>query len=334
MTDVFIAYEGEPCPGDTPTFVVGTHLYSGSAEIQGRYGPLSASESDLLLIAASVFAADRATPRGERENISRLIRLSVPIQAMGVLQPLAQAIEAILYRLTDDAWQLEFRQSPQAPAPSQNTLLSDNTTILFSGGLDSMAAAIEFGSKERQDLLVSHHTKNRIITNAQDSLVAILAAHGFHYDHIQAFVSSRTPPSPGISHDVESSQRSRSFLFLILAAVASVKAGNGTLVLLAENGQLAVNLPLTQGRIGAFSTHTAHPQILLDVQDLVNQALGANMRIVNPYAGRTKREVAVIVQAIVPEAVPATNSCWRNARLPPPIHIVESAFLVWSVALP
>jgi hypothetical protein len=36
------------------------------------------------------------------------------------------------------------------------------------------------------------------------------------------------------------------------------------LIYIAENGQMAIHLPLTQARIGAFSTHTAHVQNLAE----------------------------------------------------------------------
>ena len=57
--------------------------------------------------------------------------------------------------------------------------------------------------------------------------------------------------------NLENSQRTRSFLFLVLGALAARRAGHIEIVYLAENGQMAIHLPLTQGRIGAFSTHTA-----------------------------------------------------------------------------
>jgi hypothetical protein len=80
---------------------------------------------------------------------------------------------------------------------------------------------------------------------------------------------------------------------------------------------MAIHLPLTNGRIGAFSTHTAHPEVLLNMQEFLSQALHKEFQIINPYVHRTKAEVVEDVCKSAPEAIQIANSCWRNTRLPP-----------------
>jgi hypothetical protein len=77
-------------------------------------------------------------------------------------------------------------------------------------------------------------------------------------------------------------------------------------VYIAENGQMAVHLPLTQARIGAFSTHTAHPEALAKAEEYFNTVLDRAIQIVNPYVHKTKAEVAKIVCDKLPASIPTT----------------------------
>ena len=52
--------------------------------------------------------------------------------------------------------------------------------------------------------------------------------------HRQFFVSSRS--GQDLTHDEENSQRTRSFLFLVLGSIAARRTGQHTLLYLAENG--------------------------------------------------------------------------------------------------
>ena len=83
-----------------------------------------------------------------------------------------------------------------------------------------------------------------------------------------------------------------------------------------ENGQMAVHLPITAGRIGAFSTHTAHPDVLVGMERFLQHALGVPLSVRNPYVERTKREVVAVVHQRAPDLLAPANSCWRNAHLP------------------
>jgi hypothetical protein len=79
---------------------------------------------------------------------------------------------------------------------------------------------------------------------------------------------------------------------------------------------MAIHLPLTQGRIGAFSTHTAHPDVLVAMRNFLAAALGVQITIENPYVYRTKREIVEVIAQTLPGAIPEAHSCWKNARLP------------------
>jgi hypothetical protein len=94
----------------------------------------------------------------------------------------------------------------------------------------------------------------------------------------------------------ETSQRSRSLIFLafaVLAATSTERYRNGETVPLyvCENGFIAINPPLTIARIGSLSTRTAHPDFLGRMQEIFD-GVGLRINIVNPYAEKTKEMFA------------------------------------------
>src|SRR5262249_49846544 len=93
------------------------------------------------------------------------------------------------------------------------------------------------------------------------------------------------------------------------------RTGRREILYMAENGQMAIHLPLTEARLGAFSTHTAHPEVLLAMQRFLCTALQYPLVIKNPYVERTNSEVVKLGGNSYPELIPQTSSCWKNARL-------------------
>ncbi len=313
MSRVFVRRTGAQ-PGGWDVFLnIGPHIHTAEEYFGQHFGSITSLERDLLVIGASVFAVDRGIRRGEREDFARTLALSVPIVNAARLQPVAGQVEKVLRNLSNDRWRIYFRQEAGEPEEDFDSPAVDGQTLLFSGGLDSLAAALEFGPA-KQIHLVSHITRNRQIREAQEQLVQLLEGSGMQLPHLQLFVSSSD--APGFDHDIESTQRTRSFLFLILGGLVARRLGHKEILMIAENGQMAIHLPLSHARIGAFSTHTAHPEVLNEMEAILNQALGTNVRIVNPYVAKTKAESIQIVCQRLPHAVPFANSCWRHTHLP------------------
>ena len=264
---------GEP-PNDADILRVDDNLLSGRSHFQEVFGNITSLEEDLLIIAAAIFAADRATLRGPHEDICRQIQLTVPVVNFARLFPLTSLLERILYKLSNDGWTFELQQAEGPLERWAEQPQNDGRTLLFSGGLDSFSAAVEYGEDNSSLQLVSHRTHNTVTSKAQDNLLEILKNADYELPHISFLVSSRTGGPSNLIHDQENSQRTRSFLFLVLGALVARRRGHRQIIFLAENGQLAINLPLSVGRVGANSTHTAHPEVLLLVQKFLREALG------------------------------------------------------------
>ena len=315
MISYYVRREGNEDGSCDFVLEVGKNLITGESDFQKAFGSLTSLEADLLLIGASVFAADRATARGDREDFSRRIELQIPVINSVRLLTLTTRIEEILRNLSHDSWRINLRQASGNPEKEVQFVEGDGRTLLFSGGLDSLAASVEFGQQDKTLQLVSHITRNRTTDQAQKKLVESLRIQGVDLAHHQFFVSSRNSGSSEFKHDAENTQRTRSFLFLILGTLAARRAGHTEVVYLAENGQMAIHLPLTQGRIGAFSTHTAHPNILVGMETFLSEALDMTFKILNPYVHLTKAEVVKKIVDFFPDMIPIANSCWRSARL-------------------
>ena len=75
----------------------------------------------------------------------------------------------------------------------------------------------------------------------------------------------------GHGSSLEPSSRSRGLLYVAAAVYAAAAHGART-VLVPENAQLAVNLPLSPSRAGACSTRSVHPRTLSLLNNLIAQA--------------------------------------------------------------
>ena len=198
----------------------------------------------------------------------------------------------------------------------QNSRNRTGEPCFFQAVLIHLRRPSEFGLEKKPLQLVSHTTHNTRTSGAQNQLASMLEALGINPLHRSFHVSSLVKATrPNLLYDAESSQRTRSFLFLTLAVLCARRAGHTEIVYIAENGQMAIHLPLTQARIGAFSTHTAHPEVLNLAGVLFSQVLNYKLQIVNPFVNMTKGEVTKVVWDKLRNSIPTTISCWKTSRL-------------------
>jgi hypothetical protein len=253
-------------PG-TLLLVPGQNLRTGLTDLSNRYPDFTSLEQDLLTVASAIFACDVASKRGEREEITRSIELHVPVVNHAVFQGVKTDLEVLLWVLSDDNWTLTFHRANGTPEARRDWPQSAGATILFSGGVDSFVGAHELlvarGVSDVQ--LASHLTGNRVTRQSQQDLASYLETKfGSSLNRIAVRTGGTTKGSytyPPDS-DREETQRTRSFMFLTIAALAARRSGHKELIVIAENGQMAIHLPLSPARVGAFSTHTAHPQFV------------------------------------------------------------------------
>ena len=290
---------------------------------------------DLLAIALSVVVADGATKRDESpDGWTRELELNVALHNVDQWLPVAEQFSSGLKFLTTDRWQIDFREGGLLPdAPKRPHYSDANAVALLSGGMDSLIGVIDLATKGQKIFAVSQTVRGD--AEKQDRFARNIGG-GLEHLRINHNANTRREIK-------ETSQRSRSLIFLafaVLAATATQRYLDGETVPLyvCENGFIAINPPLTNARIGSLSTRTAHPDFLGQMQDILD-GVGLRVKIVNPYAEKTKGEMLreCLEQSLLSEEAGVSTSCGRFQRYKythcgrcVPCQIRRGAFITWG----
>jgi 7-cyano-7-deazaguanine synthase in queuosine biosynthesis len=281
---------------------------------QGLPALLDEQQMDWLEILGHLFATDIACERGEGDvEWGRAIDLWLPVREPDFWSQHRATIEGIWTDLTGDELQLRFEQDPEAaPAPrmARSPHPDHDCVTLVSGGQDSFTGALDLLDAGRTPLLLSH-TASGAVNSAQNAVEAVLKGRNPDIARIKLGAQkARDRPFPGM----ESSQRSRTLLFVGAAALVAARGGSGEVVL-NENGIMALHLPLTPARIGSLSTHTASPPILERMRVLASDVLGQPLRVDNRLVRMTKPEVVGrAIELGHGHDMVNTVSCWQIGR--------------------
>ena len=281
--------------------------------------------SDLVRIGAYAYAADQFVSRGGTSAAylpkwRRHLYLVVPVRDRDFWADpeSSDRLSQTLDFLSDDVWHFAFaeeqphesQQPLQISQTSERQLMHDpDSVVLFSGGADSLCAAVDqVSNHSRRPLLVSHRPAPNI-DSQQKSLVDETrnALTQWSFPHIGCWVHRRKAGTR------ESSLRSRSFLFASLAAAIahSLRIDN---VILADNGIISLNLPFSDQLVSSLNTRSTHPKFLHLFGDLVRHALGSNLSVANPLWNRTRGEsLKILRDAGLQGLLDFTISC-ANAR--------------------
>lgn len=320
MAEATVLVEGRPDPlairinGARPTFQLATDALEAKALRE-----LDPVVLDLLDIAASVFAADGAVPRGgqarshmgarwyRRFDFSIPVRLPDLWQRHDVVAALTEAVET----LTEDS--VNFAFTPAGPDPIKQPFFDfdpdgasfgADEVVLFSGGLDSFAGALELlATTMKRIVLVTHRSAQKAITR-QVKLGEYLAGRYSHRVLHVHVVARRTGGAA-----VDSNQRSRTLLFAALGQAAA-QAFGARRVSFFENGVVSHNLPLSPQIVGTMATRTTHPLALRMIDRFIGLALPSSAPLENRYQWHTKSEVVSrIAQNGGASQIPLAVSC-------------------------
>jgi hypothetical protein len=285
---------------------------------------------DLLLISSAVYAADKRVNRATeaQDSWTREIDLHIPVADPHTWTTVAPALQKMLQFLTGDRWRLFFRLSPKKYRNLAREAASPATIItsccLFSGGLDSFIGAIDLFHTGESPLLVSHGWVASDSKHQQQCLDALTA--NFTSVSIRHLRSRIGFPEDLIrDSEPERTERSRSFLFFSLAALAVSGVSSQTKIYIPENALISLNIPLDPLRLGAFSTRTTHPFYVARFNEML-ASVGISSELHNPYQYMTKGEMVVNCkdQLLLQKSHSLTMSCssaskarWKGL---PPSH--------------
>lgn len=269
---------------------------------------------DLLLVASGVYAADKRINRASeaQDGWAREIDLHIPVGDPDKWSAICPDLQGMLKFLTGDIWRIFFRNRPDAfavLATEEQLPLAQGEISLFSGGLDSFIGAIDLLAKGRFPLFVSH---GWVGNDSKHQGLCLKALRDTYGENRVLQLRSRIGFDEGLIQGVASEQteRSRSFLFFSLAALAASGLDGMTTITVPENALISLNVPLDPLRLGAYSTRTTHPFFVASFNNLLSQ-LGISARLFNPYRFKTKGEMAAECKnsALLADHIAATTSC-------------------------
>jgi 7-cyano-7-deazaguanine synthase in queuosine biosynthesis len=268
----------------------------------GALGPVAEPNIEFARLAATVYAADRSTPRaGDGSNWSqREFELTVPVWKPSRWEPVADRLGQLLGFLSGDAWDLEFvtARTPAEPIADPPATPPDRV-LLLSGGADSAVGALVSRHQlgDEPHALVSHFAAT-FLPSVQKAIVeeitGLLPGPAQEH-HVIHFGRHERQPN-GAKFDDEFSTRARSLLFIAFGL--AVASRNEVPLWVSENGFASLNPPLGPDRLGSLSTRTTHPYFLETLQTLL-RAAGAHAEITNPFQGMTKGEMFTQAAEIV-----------------------------------
>ncbi|MFC9064627.1 MULTISPECIES: hypothetical protein [Streptomyces] len=280
-------------------------------------GPVPDWAEDLFRVARAIFIADKYARRHRvQDRWTRRITLSVPVTEHDRWQrPDARThLATLLQSLTGDLWDLDLRPlkgrhiQPAMTDPGEQRA---SEVALFSGGLDSLtwAATRAVADDPRPLLLVMFREIG--LKSLQDQVYQAVAQRG---RPVILLRMDQTPKGDGTRQRLEPSSRTRGLLYAAGAIRAATAHGVAT-VHIPENGQVALNPPLTAARSAALSTRSVHPGTLHSLNALLT-AVGdhdTGVQVVNPWALRTKGEVcaAGLTAGLTSSQLERTLSCGK-----------------------
>lgn len=292
-----------------------------SRYIQAFGSILPARLADLIDLAMAIYYSDRRVRRirTQFETGHREIRIRLPMRELEIWR--SKRVNADLAELlswfTEDSWEFEFtkldiHRKSEFERPLFRSSVSDpNITLLFSGGLDSLAGLCTLMDKNRDCsfVLVSGST-SQLLTRIQRDLIRELAKHWHNKSReLRSVVIPFGIHKPESRVYEETSQRSRGFVFLIIGSVAAIMAESKALYI-CENGIGSVNLPFNEGQLGVDNTRGVHPLSLIRMNDFFNLVLEKPLTIVNPFEFSTKAEMCQAVKKLsLDSLVKMTISC-------------------------
>jgi len=281
---------------------------------------LQRRSNDLLRIASTVYAVDRIFARNRRnadDGWTRrfVVEIEVADCRFWRRSNVAQLLSECLDFLTGDVWEFRFLDSGVSPNGKHQKHLEfgsarqrSPTVCLYSGGLDSAAGLVRRltsqPNTEYQPVTVWHRSGLRGTVLRQLEVLRERTDQ-----RLTPLVAKYAMIRPSKLGTEETTQRSRSFLFSSVGAVAASAVG-ATRVEVYESGVGAVNLPLQTGMLGSRATRSCHPHFFQTFSRLLSDVLSHPLEIALPYIHCTKGEVArALLEAGLREFAHSTISC-------------------------
>ncbi len=279
---------------------------------------------DLLDIAAFVYYADQSVARGTEKDVfnedwARHFNFVIPVRNQQVWQRKAvvsNLIELLTY-LTEDDYCFTFVE--RQARPEQLTLKEFSKALpfhpdadcvmLFSGGMDSLAGAIDLYVSNRKPVLTSHQSRS-VLASLQRNLAAEIrkGCPNWSFPHLEVTINRRG------SIATENTQRSRSFVFLAFGSLVAHEIGLNEVVV-CENGVTTFNLPRLGQTTGTLASRSTHPLVIDLFRKLASEVFNVDLKITTPFLWKTRAEIIEILKTnSVSHLIRLSSSCNHSRR--------------------
>jgi len=277
---------------------------------------------DLLELAGYIFGMDRCISRGKHDSVeyhawSRNITLKQKVRDFDfwdskIVKELLS--DVLTFMLGDNDITLEFEAGHDTPPvdlfdKSDFSISEGDSPIdvtLFSGGLDSLAGALELLANSKNRIILASHQSNNTTKKTQNRIVEVLKEKYpnriSHYHYRCHLMDKRA---------TDETQRSRSFLFTSIAfALASAHKQSSFCVF--ENGITSLNLRRREDLANSRASRTTHPRTIKKLEQFFSLVNGAKFTIKHPYLFKTKSDVLEIISNLEPGLLASTVSCTKT----------------------
>ena len=279
---------------------------------------------DLLEIAAYVFAADRLTSRGPRAAVeyqswSRRLQFIVKVRDYEFWSQtcVGQALEGVLRFATGDQDYKFTFQSGHATPPTNlfdSEYFSmesdcDISITLFSGGIDSLAGAVQRLEQTNERVcLVSHLSQVGTIKTQRGLASALRRIYSGRVSAYQFKTSLQ-----GVRAK-EETQRSRPFLYGSIAFALAMAFGQDSFYVF-ENGITSLNFARRDDLVNARASRTTHPQTIGRLRSLFSLIAERPFSIETPFLWYTKSDVVKsLKESGQGDLLPSSVSCSRTYK--------------------
>ncbi|MFA6286992.1 MAG: hypothetical protein WC661_06350 [Opitutaceae bacterium] len=280
-------------------------------------------QNDLVEIAAYVYSADQAIVRTGQDTDTfggkwrQVIHLHIPVRRPDFWSrpEVTKALSDVLGFLADHIFEFTFKKAAN-PAEFHDYLdFTDSNAgagnapidqvAMFSGGLDSLAGAIEELVTLRNRVAFVTHISTPKNSAFIRQLWTDLQKLSPSNKAVQIAVLANKAKAMGKEH----TQRTRSFLFAALGSTVAQMLKLNSLRFY-ENGVVSINLPVCAQVVGGRATRTTHPRVLAGFSKLFSLICEADFQVVNPFIFETKADVIRrIVRAGAGHLIASSVSC-------------------------
>lgn len=282
----------------------------------------SSSAFDFYILGVIIYNIDRLIPRKQLslDGWCREISFKYEVQNVSLWSSQQARICEMLNFLTGDIWDITFLKrtglnsyNPSLRLPINN--FKPDKVCLFSGGLDSLIGGYELLKNNNKTLLVSHYDSAMSGNQQQKAIKSelekqFIECSDFEWTHNHVGVRRGSN-----GKKLEATFRSRSILFISIAAYLAHNLTPNQEFHIPENGTISLNIPLSPSRRSSCSTKTTHPYVLFCVNNIF-VGLGINTSVKNPFEFKTKGEMLLPYSndIFLRSLVEISNSCGKGGH--------------------